>query len=634
LSVAIKTDADVFRDLYTIDYKRIGNNIIVKGAGVSNAFLYDGDCYISNLNVTDYTWTYDNIGDQPIVGSDFVSIILESDFNVGLRHEDSVDTPGKYTYYQFSNDVAGDNAQALADYISTKYYRPTDSTFYFYPEAYLYNKGYTNSNSLSRYINISPDYDFCSDCLETFPYRIYYSESDDIERRKDQFLIIRPNNYTDIDGNSGPITDMFTNFNELVITTPYTPYIIPTNVQVLNTTDSTNVYIGSGKVFQIPPKPLKNSDIAFAGNEFWKSRCSTEYGNLWVDTKSKRVLLLNDKLNDISLTGLRNFWQENGSIQFIDQFKLLTGTDYPVKNLVHNYGVGVTSVYDSRHKRAIIHKRDYKITDFYATNFVATQGSIVDTPGTLWFNGTNFFYNKYEFEVGPDTILVNFNNSTFFENKSFTISYSFLSNSWISYHSYFPYYLYSDANSFYSDNCYKHNEGNFQTYYGTKYNHILDFIAINHPVESKITTNICYTATASNETSGVFNPVNATFNKLIAYNSRQSSGYQDVVIKSPFELNIDNNQVRAVNVDNKWRINDLRDITIDSAQPVWSKNWNDISSSYWIDRVPNNIDYLKSPYETSRLRDHYLGLRLFFNPSFNYKINTDIVQTYNANRNR
>ena len=90
----------------------------------------------------------------------------------------------------------------------------------------------------------------------------------------------------------------------------------------------------------------------------------------------------------------------------------------------------------------------------------------------------------------------------------------------------------------------------------------------------------------------------------------------------------------ATNIDNKWRINDLRDYTIDNTQPVWSNSWIDISSDYWIDKIPNNIDYSKPLFNIKRFRDYYLGVRLFTNNSNNYKFNTDIIQTYTANRIR
>ena len=54
LSVSIKIDADVFNNLYNIQYRRIGQNMWKKGLSTLNSFLYDGDIFISNLNVTDY----------------------------------------------------------------------------------------------------------------------------------------------------------------------------------------------------------------------------------------------------------------------------------------------------------------------------------------------------------------------------------------------------------------------------------------------------------------------------------------------------------------------------------------------------------------------------------------------------
>lgn len=332
------------------------------------------------------------------------------------------------------------------------------------------------------------------------------------------------------------------------------------------------------------------------------------------------------------MNGMRNFWQENGNIEFNDQYKLLTGEYYPLQSTVNINGVGFITTYDSRFKRLIFHKKDYKIRDEYINNFTVVDGISISDNFTLWFNGTDFFYNG---KPGSTTETVDIKNTTYFENKSFTLSYSFLTNSWISYHSYLPYYLFNDSDSFYSNECYKHNEGNFQTYYGVKYDHMIDLIAKNTPTETKLTTNLCYASNVSEKYSdGTFFPVNSTFTKGVFYNTNQSSGYQDIVVKQPFNLNADLNQVYATNVDNKWRLNDLRSISVDNTKPVWSKDWNDLLTNYWIDKVPTNVNYLKSLFEVERFRDYYFGVRLFFNPIENYKINTDIVQTYYANRNR
>lgn len=213
----------------------------------------------------------------------------------------------------------------------------------------------------------------------------------------DAFREILPNNYTDIDGTNGPITDMFVNFNQLYLTTPFATYKIPTNLQVLSTEDSESVYVGSGNVFSIPPKPLKTADGAFAGQRLWKSRVQTEYGTFFMDTDSFRPILFSDQLQDVSLNGLRNFFQNNAKLKFLDQFKLLTGQDYTNVSTVSPYGVGYISVYDPRHKRIIVHKKDYTIRPEFAQSFQVipyeeTQSEEFEAPQTLWFDGDQFFY--------------------------------------------------------------------------------------------------------------------------------------------------------------------------------------------------------------------------------------------------
>lgn len=134
---------------------------------------------------------------------------------------------------------------------------------------------------------------------------------------------------------------------------------------------------------------------------------------------------------------------------------------------------------------------------------------------------------------------ITFNEAEFFENKSFTISYSFLNDAWVSYHSYLPYYLFNDVEHFYSDNIKRHNVGNYQTYNDTKYDFIFDYIAVNNPHEIKINNSIDYSSNVtefSYDLTHQFN-LNLTFDRLIAYNSYQSTGVQPIIIKDdPFSV--------------------------------------------------------------------------------------------------
>lgn len=487
--------------------------------------------------------------------------------NAGLRHGGTKDS--KYTYFKpllsesLSGFVAADN---IGRYLASKYYEEVQDQGAFYAEHYAYNKAFDNIGSIKRYYPISVDYDFCSECLEEFPYRIYYSELDDIERRKDAYRQIRPNNYVDLDGANGPITDLFVNFNELYAATPHSLYNLPTNQQVLSTEDAESVYIGSGKVFQMSPRPMKSADNAFGGIELWKSRVLTEYGAFYMDTSSGRPVLLTNSLKDLSLEGMRTYFQKNAPLKFLDQFKLLTGQTYTNTSTVSDEGVGYISTYDPRFKRLIVHKKDYTFNPSAASMFILYTPEQVAAeeftpPSRLWSDGNKFYYGEDRVYLG---------DPTYFQDRSFTISYSFLSQSWVSYHSYFPYYMFFDNNTFYSNDIYTHGVGPYQEYYGTKYDHFVDIILPLDLNEQKTFSSFNYVSDTwlYNSSYEAFTKSDKTYDKAIFYNSDQSSGFTYIVSNPAPFTTVTAPSILAKRTDNKWKINDPRDNTISNVVPV------------------------------------------------------------------
>jgi hypothetical protein len=197
----------------------------------------------------------------------------------------------------------------------------------------------------------------------------------------------------------------------------------------------------------------------------------------------------------------------------------------------------------------------------------------------------------------------------------------------------------NNHDTFYTNGPWKHNEGNYQTYYNNKFPHIVDLIIPQHGLDGKLTKNIQYTSTTElyNPTLEAFAKVpNVTYDGLIAYNTDQSSGYQPIIFKQNAFQQDQQGSVLVDYVDDKYRLNDLRDLTITSNQPVWTNRWQYLLNTPYIDKVPNptNINQFSSFFSQRRFRDHYLGLRFFFNPDNNYRISTDIVSTLFANRNR
>lgn len=522
--------------------------------------------------------------------------------------------------------------------MASKYYEETLETMELYPQNFGYNDSYSYIQTLDTYLPLPFNYEYCKDCIEAFPYRIYYSEQDSSEDQSDKYRIFRPNNYKDLPGETGYITDLFINFEQLYVRTTNSIYHLPTRPQQLQSNEA-SIYVGTGEVLSLPAQQLKTSENAFGGGNFFKARTTTEYGTVYVDDVSGRPFLLTNQLNDLSLNGLRTFFQNNGKVEFLKQFYEEAGESFPFLSTSSPSGVGYISWYDPRYKRLFIHKRDFKLAPRYYLTYIPTLTD--ETPATLAdfevrFNGFSFYT-----DINSTPTQITFDDVDYFENKSFTLSYSFITQSWVSFHSFLPQYSFGTHSGHFtfSDQLYRQDSGDYTTYYGTKHPHIIDIIAAHNPMLAKQPTSIVYNSTTSIFSDGAnqYHKIPETFTGFIVYNSNQTTGYNDLILKTDaFLTDTSNAEALVRETDKQYRLNDIRDRTIDKNNPIWDSTWNSLQSSYYIDKVPftSNIDFGQSPFDAKRFRDYYTGLRLFFNPDINAKISTDIISTLYANRNR
>ena len=646
---SIRVNKDVFSNLYTIQYKRISNKIEVAQNSSTTFMHLGGDTSVGRLSFIESSFKqvgvpsssqHTNIG----VFSVFFSFPTQDTyFNPEFR---SSSTNQKKDFYRHpnTNDTVK-NLDSIVDYVVRKLHSPADKEVLILPEIYEYNNSFSYLDSFEIKYPVPFNYKFCDLCIEDNPHRIWYSQKDNNTSLEDKSRIILPNNYTDeVGGTSGPITDLFVSFNKLYATTTKSIFYLPTRPQTIES-DVNNIYIGTGQVLGVPPQELKNSAHGFGGQQHWSSRLVTEHGVFYMDSFSGSPILISDSLNDISLSGLRNFFQENGEFEFPKEFKQLTNQEFPYISHVSSNGFGYKSVYDPRYKRLILTKRDFKFKSPWQSKFIYFPTS-VDNPALvsvpndrLWFNGHSFYYKN---KVGTNA-KISFEDGFFFENKSFTLSYSFLSKHWVSFHSYLPTYSFSDSNTFFSQKdsglVYKHGGHTYQTFYDTKYVHIIDVILSNSVPSIKTASNVnlfAYT-TAVDANLNSFS-VQAPYSAAIFYNSSQSSGAQPLIVPGDFQMDISNGFALTNITDREWRINNIRDITISNNLPIWASDWGSIGSSpfSYIDKVPNpaNIDYAKSFFTSKRLKDYYLGGRFIFNANSNVKVTLDLITTTNQNNQR
>lgn len=639
--------------MFSIEYKRM-NNCTERGelnTPSTKYTRYGGDTATNRVNITEFDWTQTGVPPGSVsydMHTYYVSFPSQ-DSSVNFEFKHGASTPIDNNYFQYRPNANLDYVfDSFGSYIKRKTFDIDGERLSTKPEIQDYNNSFSFLDGIQIEYPLPFAYQYCNLCVENHPYRIYYSEKDTQETLEDKARIVLANNYMDLNGLSGEITDLFVNFDNLYATTLNSNFLIPTNPQVFQT-DIGDVYIGTGQVLSIPAKELKNTSYAFGGQQYFKSRVSTEYGTFFVDSLSKRPFLLSNTLEDLSLMGMRNFWQENGDVKFLDQFFQITGEKFPFKSTSALHGVGYISTYDPRYKRIIVHKRDFKLRStnkFYyvplATD-IPLNSTYIPVKST-GFNGFNFYYNN----ASGVAELIDFDRIDFFENLSFTLSYSFLTKHWASFHSYLPNYIFNTSETFFSvdnnrlvNDIFAHNATTHQTYYDTKYPHIIDLIIQQNPFEQKTSSSVIITNTAylKDPQTNYLKVIPKTYTGLIGYNSKQTTGYQDLVVADQaFQTDNISNIVLTKSTDHQWRLNNLRDLTIDNAESIWDFTWAAKATTpyNYIDKVPNlaNIDYDKSLFETARLKDHYLGLRLFLNSPDDYKLVTDLVTGTTQNKNR
>ncbi len=221
--------------------------------------------------------------------------------------------------------------------------------------------------------------------------------------------------------------------------------------------------------------------------------------------------------------------------------------------------------------------------------------------------------------------------SDIFECRSWTLSYSMMGKTWVSWHSYTPNFYMSSKDFFISGinkipqtsgnttsraeplYIWRHQlnplHNNYQKYYGCVSPHGVEVVTTESAVKANIFENIHF----------------LTFDSGYLYNSYQITDTLNFVVK---DTDVPNMAVTSVTenynsciLDRKervWGINGFRDMAIDRNIPnppsLFTNDWENISSSYYIDRVinPLAVDQDKNWFEQARMLDKYLGIRLFF----------------------
>lgn len=505
-------------------------------------------------------------------------------------------------------------------------------------EVYDMNLDYMRFNKQKIFFHLALEYDCCSSDKEIFPLRRWFSQQSFQEEKIDNYRVFLSNNYSDMEGEHGEITDMYTLGNNLYMHTREALWHQPANVQERTTNDIVS-FIGTGDFLSILPRKIVDDRLGSAGTQHKWATIKTRNGVIFVNETEGKIYLHSQGLTDESVKGLRNWFEENLKSNLATQLYNKFGVEFPNQNNPSNPdGIGYLSTYDTRYERVLITKRDYFIIEEQFSRLVE---STTPMAGVLSYNPvTGIFYN------GLDKLRLS--NKDFFENKSWTISYKFKSGEgkrfpWSSWHSYIPtYYIHSQNNLYSFDglngaSIYKYGlRGSYGTFFGVKYPFIVEGVAKSPQDRLLEDITLCTEARMWDTTrKQFFDRRWITFDSIIIYNeSGQCSGELQMVVKDTQpnpqlwyqqQLQSTTASILITRKDRDWHINGFRDWAI-AEGAVFSTSWDDIRDSYYIDKVLNNsiIAFNKSWYDLNGFRDKYVVFRL----KFNNFVNVNLILNY------
>lgn len=621
-----KSQVTPYGDLFNLSYNYINYNYNSSLLATDNTY-YNGDTLIVLDTVTRVVQNLSTGSDLNLEGVAH-NRFEEQTINVNLRYGGTLPST---SYYKIDG-----NFDWLLFRVSTldpngEYAKLPVGEWA--PEFYAYNKDY-NKSSLEYIKSVIPvTYNYCSECSNEFQNKIIFSPKSFDEESFDLYRINKINDSITIPANRGKITGLKYQNDYILVHTENSLYILQPNPQALST-EISSVYLTTGGFLSLPPNEIVQNDIGFAGCQHKQHMCETPFGHAWCDQVRGQIFLFDTKLVELSS-------EEKGLTQWFKKElpSYLQATFFDFYNLPYEItstynvlddGIGIIMYYDPRFKRLIITKKDFKPLNLVSEGFY--QGSLhYDLRDYNWS-----YYNNGNFVITTTA------NATYFENKSWTISYSFSTNSFTSWHSYRPEAAFSDNMTYYTlpvvgttiRNIWRHKEvGNYQKYYNFKNFFIIDWMTSDFSTDNFSALHYNGYALSWDTTHKQWKPVNSTFQYGHIYTMDQSSGVFTMTLvdqnTNPYgNIGHTNAGKFVIKTDNNYKLSGIYDIAITS--PTMTSDWTFVQNWVgYIDQLMNAAahDFTKSSYNIGHIKDKFVNCRLFYNPAQDYKKVITLLQT-------
>lgn len=330
---------------------------------------------------------------------------------------------------------------------------------------YYYNVTYSKQNKENVFTHLPPDWEEDL-CFTYFPFRAIYSDAatDSADVRVNNWLVYRALSFHDFPQNYGALTSLDGIQNKAILARFENKSLLYNNLLTIDTSNPQAAYIGNPKLFSgAPPIDFAETDLGYVGSQN-KFLLKIPQGQITLDAKRGQVFLVaGTQVADLTGfgSGVNRFFIDHLPFEILQYFP-----NVPTDN--HFNGIGVHGVWDSRMERVIITKLDYipiddrvQYDETTGEFYIERGGAAIVVPppfpepvmpepepaeptDTISRTTTTTTTNK------PIRQQVYLEDNTYFCNRSWTISFSFNTKSWISFHSYIPNFYIGENNFFYS----------------------------------------------------------------------------------------------------------------------------------------------------------------------------------------
>lgn len=360
------------------------------------------------------------------------------------------------------------------------------------------------------------------------------------------------------------------------------------------------ITIGDGGLFAQDPREVMPTDNNYGASTSRYAFSNTHLGRFYPSNNQGRIISFTDSLDDITRQGM-SYWCKNYMpILLYEYFPEYDKDENPAS------GVGYLTAFDSFNETIYVTKRDFTPKREYAAD-------IQYSGGTFNFKGTPILLR-----------------SKYFNDVSWTLSYSPIDKSFVSWHDWHPDLVIQTDNHFCSvkdKTIWKHNErfDSFCNFYGTDFPFMLEILSSSGQTIETLRSMEYLLEVYHYKNNGRdrFHVHHENFDKMWVWNTEQMSPLLNLIYRNRDpEIDIEfpkRNPIDSVTWDvlyskeeNKYRVNQFWDSVKDRGEFTPSEFHLVVTdeSGYKQIQNPLALDILKPEEQRKKFRHYFNKVRL------------------------